>query len=194
VLVVLDNASGIRQVRPLLPGAPGCVTVVTSREALPGLVARFGAWRLDLDLLPLAEAVRLLRAVIGPRVDADPGAAETLAHQCARLPLALRVAAEIASGRPAEALTEHSAALGLAAEAGERYEQARAHQGLAAAYHASGDLAAALVHWRQALRRYARLGSPEADEVRARLAAASDALVAVPEGTGSEPERAGVDP
>ena len=38
----------------------------------PGLVARDGAVRLDLDLLPPAEAVGLLRALIGARVDADP--------------------------------------------------------------------------------------------------------------------------
>jgi DNA-binding SARP family transcriptional activator len=106
MLVVLDNASDARQVRPLLPGAPGCVTVITSRDALPGLVAREGAWRLDLDLLPLAEAVRLLRALIGPRVDAESSAARALATQCARLPLALRVAAEIATARPSASLDD----------------------------------------------------------------------------------------
>ena len=63
----------VEQVRPLLPGTPACVVVVTSRDALAGLVARDGAARLDLDLLPLAEAVGLLRALIGARVDADPG-------------------------------------------------------------------------------------------------------------------------
>ena len=57
--------------------------------------------RLDLDLLPTADAVSLLRALIGQRADADPGAAEALAAQCCRLPLALRVAAELAAARPA---------------------------------------------------------------------------------------------
>ncbi len=74
---------------------------MTSRDALAGLVARDGAARLDLDLLPLADAVDLLRALIGPRVDADPAAAAALAEQCCRLPLALRVAAELAMARPA---------------------------------------------------------------------------------------------
>jgi DNA-binding SARP family transcriptional activator/tetratricopeptide (TPR) repeat protein len=101
VLVVLDNAGSVEQVRLLLPGSPACVTVVTSRDSLPGLVARDGAVRLDLDLLPAADAVRLLRALIGQRADADPGAAEALAAQCCRLPLALRVAAELAAARPA---------------------------------------------------------------------------------------------
>jgi DNA-binding SARP family transcriptional activator/Tfp pilus assembly protein PilF len=101
MLVVLDNAGSVEQVRLLLPGTPACVTVVTSRDSLAGLVARDGGVRLDLDLLPAADAVRLLRALIGQRADADPGAAEALAAQCCRLPLALRVAAELAAARPA---------------------------------------------------------------------------------------------
>jgi DNA-binding SARP family transcriptional activator/Tfp pilus assembly protein PilF len=100
VLVVLDNAGSVEQVRPLLPGDPGCAVVVTSRDALAGLVARHGAARLDLGLLPLPDAVSLLRALIGERVDADPATAATLAERCARLPLALRVAAELAAARP----------------------------------------------------------------------------------------------
>jgi hypothetical protein len=67
VLVVLDNAGMVEQVRPLLPGSPANVVVVTSRDALAGLVARHGATRLDLDLLPPADAVRLLRELIGAR-------------------------------------------------------------------------------------------------------------------------------
>jgi DNA-binding SARP family transcriptional activator/Tfp pilus assembly protein PilF len=100
LLVLLDNAGTVAQVRPLLPGSPGCVVLVTSRNALAGLVARDGARRLDLDLLPPADAVGLLRALIGTRVDDDPPAAAALARQCARLPLALRIAAELAAARP----------------------------------------------------------------------------------------------
>jgi DNA-binding SARP family transcriptional activator/tetratricopeptide (TPR) repeat protein len=100
VLVVLDNAGSAAQVGPLLPGSPTCMVVVTSRDALAGLVARDGAVRVELDLLPLPEAVGLLRALIGPRADSDPAAAAALASQCARLPLALRVAAELAAARP----------------------------------------------------------------------------------------------
>jgi DNA-binding SARP family transcriptional activator len=104
MLVVLDNAGSADQVRPLLPGTPSCTVVVTSRDALAGLVARDGAARLDLDLLPLEEAVALLRTLIGPRAEAEPGAAAELAEQCCRLPLALRVAAELAASRPAASL------------------------------------------------------------------------------------------
>ena len=106
MLVVLDNARSAEQIRPLLPGDPACAVVVTSRDALTGLVARDGARRLDLDLLPLQDAVGLLRALIGARVDIDPAAAEVLAAQCCRLPLALRVTAELAAARPATPLAE----------------------------------------------------------------------------------------
>ena len=81
MLIVLDNAGEVTQVRPLLPGNPACMTLVTSRDALPGLVALDGAARLNLDLMPPAEAVALLRALIGGRVDADPGAAVALADR-----------------------------------------------------------------------------------------------------------------
>lgn len=106
MLVVLDNVATEAQVRPLLPGSAGVMVLVTSRDSLPGLVARDGARRLELDVLPSADAVALLRALIGERVDADLAAARTLAEQCARLPLALRVAAELAAGRPHVPLAE----------------------------------------------------------------------------------------
>ena len=82
------------------------MAVVTSRDALAGLVARDGARRLDLGLLPPAEAVGLLRALIGERADAEPEATVTLAGYCARLPLALRVAAERAAASPGVSLAD----------------------------------------------------------------------------------------
>src|SRR5215472_1858376 len=100
VLIVLDNAREAGQVRPLLPGTHGCMTVVTSRDSPAGLVARDGAVRMDLDLLPPADAIRLLRLLVGGRATADPAATQALAQACCRLPLALRVAAELAAARP----------------------------------------------------------------------------------------------
>jgi transcriptional regulator with XRE-family HTH domain/tetratricopeptide (TPR) repeat protein len=111
MLVVLDNARDSAQVRPLLPGAAGCVAIVTSRDSLAGLVARDGARRIELDMLPVQDAVGLLRALVGARVDADPGAAAGLAERCCRLPLALRVAAELAAARPEVPLAELAAEL-----------------------------------------------------------------------------------
>ncbi|PSL46000.1 DNA-binding SARP family transcriptional activator [Saccharothrix carnea] len=106
VLVVLDNASAVDQVRPLLPGTSGCLVLVTSRNSLAGLVALHGAHRLDVDLLPAPDAVALLGALIGDRVRREPGAAAELAARCGRLPLALRVAAELAASRPGSTLAE----------------------------------------------------------------------------------------
>jgi tetratricopeptide (TPR) repeat protein/transcriptional regulator with XRE-family HTH domain len=106
MLVLLDNAHDVEQVRPMLPATAACPVVVTSRDSLVGLVARDGARRLDLDLLPLAGAVSLLRALIGSRADLDPEATTALAAQCSRLPLALRVAAELAAARPAVPLAD----------------------------------------------------------------------------------------
>jgi DNA-binding SARP family transcriptional activator/Tfp pilus assembly protein PilF len=100
VLIVLDNAGSEEQVRPLLPASSGCAVVVTSRDTLAGLVVRDGAVRLDLDLLPLRDSVDLLQALIGDRAGTDADGAAALAAQCARLPLALRVAAELAVTRP----------------------------------------------------------------------------------------------
>jgi tetratricopeptide (TPR) repeat protein/transcriptional regulator with XRE-family HTH domain len=104
VLVLLDNAGSAEQVRPLLPASPDCVALVTSRDALAGLVARDGARRLDLDLLSPADADMLLTTLIGDRAAADPAATAALAARCARLPLALRVAAELAAARPSAAM------------------------------------------------------------------------------------------
>jgi tetratricopeptide (TPR) repeat protein len=101
MLILLDNASTARQVRPLLPGTPGCLVLVTSRNHLSGLVVRHGAQRLRLDVLGEAEAMALLRAATrGYRSDAAPEQLLALARLCARLPLALRIAAERAAFRP----------------------------------------------------------------------------------------------
>ncbi|NEA68662.1 tetratricopeptide repeat protein [Streptomyces sp. SID12488] len=107
-LVVLDNAATVSQVRPLLPGNPDCLVLVTSRHRFSGLVARDGAHRLRLDVFSEQDAVRLLHTVTaGYRVltDTDTDLSE-LARLCARLPLALRIAAERASSRPLMPLDE----------------------------------------------------------------------------------------
>jgi DNA-binding SARP family transcriptional activator/tetratricopeptide (TPR) repeat protein len=106
VLILLDNGATVGQIRPLLPGAGSCAVLVTSRESLPGLVARDGARRIQLDLLPPADGTALLRTLIGPRAAADPVAVADLVDRCAGLPLALRIAAELATARPATPLAD----------------------------------------------------------------------------------------
>lgn len=84
MLVILDNAADAAQVRPLLPGNPGGVVVVTGRPGLGGLVSIEGAHRVLLPPLTPREASRLL---------GDPRSADALTRACGRLPLALRIVA-----------------------------------------------------------------------------------------------------
>jgi len=105
LLVILDNARDADQIRPLLPGSPGCLTVVTSRLDLAGLVAIEGAQPLLLDLPTPAEAHDLLAARLGAdRVGGEPQAVAEIVERCARLPLALAVVAARAATRPGQPL------------------------------------------------------------------------------------------
>ncbi len=103
LLVVLDNAASAEQVRPLLPPPPG-IAILTSRDSLGGLVALQGGHRLRLDPLPLPDSISLLEKLIGHR--ADDIVLTSLAEQCGRLPLALRIAAELAASRPGTSVAE----------------------------------------------------------------------------------------
>ncbi|RKT20209.1 DNA-binding SARP family transcriptional activator [Streptomyces sp. 1114.5] len=94
MLIVLDNARRSDQVRPLLPDGDGCVTLVTSRDRLGGLVASDAARPVPLTHLSPPQAVTLLSATLGADlVAAEPEAAHRLAGLCDGLPLALRLAA-----------------------------------------------------------------------------------------------------
>jgi DNA-binding SARP family transcriptional activator/tetratricopeptide (TPR) repeat protein len=98
VLVVLDNASSASQVRPLLPGSPTCLALITSRRRL-GVVE--GASVLSLDVLAPAEARELFAAVAGAgRVAAEPAATAEVVELCGHLPLAIRIAATRLAHRP----------------------------------------------------------------------------------------------
>ncbi|MFF0154436.1 BTAD domain-containing putative transcriptional regulator [Micromonospora sp. NPDC005203] len=94
LLVVLDNACDAAQVRPLLPGSPDCLTIVTSRDRLNPLVVTESAHPLLLDLLSPGEARDMLVRRLGERqVAAEPAAAEHIVDRCARLPIALAIVA-----------------------------------------------------------------------------------------------------
>lgn len=96
-LLVLDNAAGSEQVIPLLPGQPGCLTLITSRRRLFGLD---GVRPVSLDVLTADESVGLLARVVGERVGEDPAAAHEVAALCGNLALALRLAAARLVHRP----------------------------------------------------------------------------------------------
>ncbi|HEX8864690.1 MAG TPA: BTAD domain-containing putative transcriptional regulator, partial [Lentzea sp.] len=88
VLIVLDDARSMAQVRPLLPGSDSSAVLVTSRVQL------VGAQTVHLDVLGAEDAVRLLGEIAGQdRMTAEPDAAAAVARYCGNLPLALRIAA-----------------------------------------------------------------------------------------------------
>ena len=96
LLIVLDNARSVDQVRALLPGSESCAVLVTSRNDLGGLVIRDGVSRLSVARLTTAAGSELLSALAPEPTDAA-GADEVagLLDRCAHLPLAIRIAAEI---------------------------------------------------------------------------------------------------
>jgi DNA-binding SARP family transcriptional activator len=101
MLVVLDNARDSAQVRPLLPGSPGCLTVVTSRHQLYDLVAEYGATAITLERLPYADATELLSRRLGAdRVALEPSASAEIVELTGRLPLTLAMVSARAAMNP----------------------------------------------------------------------------------------------
>jgi DNA-binding SARP family transcriptional activator len=101
LLMLLDNAASVEQVRPLLPGASSCVVIVTSRNRLAGLTVRDGARRITLDVMNEEDAVSLFSRVVGRRFDKrEYLAVRKLVDACGRLPLALRIAAARINAAP----------------------------------------------------------------------------------------------
>ncbi|MET9038449.1 AfsR/SARP family transcriptional regulator [Streptomyces mirabilis] len=153
-LFVLDDAADEAQVRPLLPGA-GSVVLVTSRRPLSGLE---GAHRLELGSFSDAEALRLLRSVVGEeRLACEPAAAADIVRRSAGLPLAVRIVASRLKARPDRRLATAAAEL---ADEGRRLD-----------LFATGDLdvrasiglsyRALLADHRRALRRVCLLDAPD---------------------------------
>jgi DNA-binding SARP family transcriptional activator/tetratricopeptide (TPR) repeat protein len=133
VLIVLDNARDAAQVRPLLPGTPTSLVMVTSRNQLLSLVATDGAQLLNVDLLPADQARSLLERRLGKnRIAAEPAAVDEIIDACAGLPLALSLvgAHAMANSRLslaalAEKLRETRGALS-ALHGGDKYTDLRA--------------------------------------------------------------------
>jgi DNA-binding SARP family transcriptional activator len=128
VLVVLDNAASAAQVRPLLPGSPHCLVLVTSRRRLGVLD---GATLLSLDVLPPDEALDLF-AAITDRALAEPAAAAEVVALCGHLPLAIRIAATRLAHRPQWTVAELAGR--LRAERGRLAELTLADRGVSSAF------------------------------------------------------------
>jgi tetratricopeptide (TPR) repeat protein len=106
VLVVLDNAATTEQVRPLVPSAPGCLTLVTSRRSLVDLPSTV---RLTVGVFSPDEAVKSLTAAVPDvPVGADPAARQRIARRCGHLPLAVSLIAGHIRGTSGWTLTDHA--------------------------------------------------------------------------------------
>ncbi|MER7930556.1 helix-turn-helix domain-containing protein [Streptomyces sp. NPDC096057] len=101
LIVVLDNARTEDQVRPLLTSAPGCLTIVTSRNRLSGLAVAEGSNLVGLDVWDENDALAALAARIGEeRCRSEPEAAAGLVRLCGYLPLAVAVVGAQLSAAP----------------------------------------------------------------------------------------------
>ncbi|WP_188316917.1 AfsR/SARP family transcriptional regulator [Solihabitans fulvus] len=96
-LIVLDDAVDSAQVRPLIPGTPGAMVLVTSRDTLVGLD---GAVSLSLGTLTADEARALFVGMVGDRAMAEPEAVAEVVRLCIHLPLGIRFAAARLRARP----------------------------------------------------------------------------------------------
>jgi len=112
ILLLLDDAAGHEQVRPLLPGSPGSLVLVTSRRRLTALE---DSAVISLGTLSEAEAVALLARLAG-RADLGPGAgpAGEIARLCGYLPLAIGMLAQQLRHHPSRTGTEVAAGLAAA--------------------------------------------------------------------------------
>ncbi|MEU8006836.1 tetratricopeptide repeat protein [Catellatospora sp. NPDC049111] len=112
MLIVLDNARDVEQVRHLLPGSPSCLVLATSRNRLDGLVAAEGAVPITVDLLSFDEAWQFLARRLGAdRLTSEPHAVNEMIERCARLPLALAVVAARGAAHPSFPLSTLAAEL-----------------------------------------------------------------------------------
>jgi tetratricopeptide (TPR) repeat protein/DNA-binding SARP family transcriptional activator len=98
ILLILDDAASRDQVRPLLPGTPGCLVLITSRRRLTGLA---GSRSLSLDVLRPADAADLFARIVGPERGRDTDAVAEVVRLCGNMPLAIQVVASRLRHRPA---------------------------------------------------------------------------------------------
>ncbi|MEH1125396.1 AfsR/SARP family transcriptional regulator [Micromonospora sp. CPCC 206061] len=166
LLIVLDGAAGVDQVRPLLPAGPGCAVLITSNRPMCAL----DSTRLRLERLGVADGMRLLGLVAGDeRVAADPPMAQRLVALCDGNPLALRIAGARLAARGDWTLADLAARL---ADERDRLDELRAD-----------DLALRSSFWAS----YGELaGSPDPDDRAAATALRTVAVLRVPEFPGAQ--------
>jgi DNA-binding SARP family transcriptional activator/tetratricopeptide (TPR) repeat protein len=168
MLVVLDNARDVEQVRPLLPASAGCLVLVTSRDRLSGLVVREGAHRIALGVLTEREAITLLdKTLPDEQARTEPGALADLARACAYLPLALRIASANLVDRSEQDIGAYLVKLGEGDRLGALQVEGDEHSAVRAAF----DLSYAALD-EDARTMFRRLGSLVGHDVTPAAAAA----------------------
>lgn len=96
MVIVLDDAATVPQLSPLLPGTSSCPVLVTSRDPLFGLIARTDAHYIELNVLALDDAIKLVSEMVRPEPYLRTYLAAAIENGCSGLPLNLRLAAELA--------------------------------------------------------------------------------------------------
>jgi DNA-binding SARP family transcriptional activator len=107
-LIVLDDASDPEQIRPLLPGAAGCVVLITCRRRMIELPGMF--W-LSLGALRPDEAISLFTRVVGTERASDEAAITQVVRLCSYLPLAIHLAGSKFRSHPAWSISDLAARL-----------------------------------------------------------------------------------
>jgi len=109
ILLLLDDAAGHEQVRPLLPGTPGSLVLITSRRRLAALE---DAAQISLDTLSPDEAATLLaRLTARPSLSAEDAALGEITRLCGYLPLAIGLLASQLRNHPARSAADLAAEL-----------------------------------------------------------------------------------
>jgi DNA-binding SARP family transcriptional activator/Tfp pilus assembly protein PilF len=94
VLVLLDNARDVEQIRPLLPASAGCLVIITSRNQLTGLITTHAAYPLTVESFSAQDARATLTQRLDPyRLADDNAALDEIVELCAGLPLAVAIVA-----------------------------------------------------------------------------------------------------
>jgi tetratricopeptide (TPR) repeat protein/transcriptional regulator with XRE-family HTH domain len=171
ILLLLDDAAGHEQVRPLLPGTSGSLILVTSRRRLTALE---DTAVISIDTLSPGEAATLLARLagradlgdLGDLGDGDGPAGEII-RLCGYLPLAIGMLARQLRHHPAR--TAAAVAAGLAAARDRLAVMRTENLSVAAAFDLSyADLTAAQQ------RLFRRLGLAPGPDIDAHAAAALD--------------------
>ncbi len=89
-VVILDDAAGHDQIRPLLPVTGRCLILITTRRRLPDSP---GARTVTLDVLAVDEAITLFRRIAGEGTSGDADQVAATVGLCGRLPLAIQLTA-----------------------------------------------------------------------------------------------------